>query len=182
MRSCWFGRTKKRLELSAELTSLEQRNKYLHLTEINGQIMIQYLLLSSLYQKKKKRFNVSEFPKNRETESRGKFRLSGCQASGCLQQSWSFSLPLIKSLSPIRGLIARDETESIRRPTGLHYDGQAECQIAAAILFVPEMLTNCQCAPSTASQTAFKASCKSLLPSRAFTRAVHLKSRQSLDR
>lgn len=84
--------------------------------------MIQYLLLSSLYQKKKKRFNVSEFPKNRETESRGKFRLSGCQASGCLQQSWSFSLPLIKSLSPIRGLIARDETESIRRPIGLHYE------------------------------------------------------------
>ena len=61
----------------------------------------------------------------------------------------------------------------IHPPTGFHYEsgGQAECQIAAAILFVPEMLTNCQCAPST----AFKAS-KSLhatplllLPSRAFT-------------
>lgn len=72
----------------------------------------------------------------------------------CLQQSWSFSLPLIKSLSPIRGLIARDETESIHRPDSITNGGQAECQIAAAILFVPEMLTNCQCAPST----AFKAS------------------------
>lgn len=86
---------------------------------------------------------------------------------GCLQQSWSFSLPLIKSLSPIRGLIARDETESIQRPTGFHYERWPS--------WMPNRRRDSVC-PRNAnelpmrtfdSQTVFKAS-KSPLP-RAFT-------------
>lgn len=67
-----------------ELTSLEQRNKYLHLTEINGQIMIQYLLLSSLYQKKKKkiqRFRISKKQRNGVSWKIPSFRLPGLRLS-----------------------------------------------------------------------------------------------------
>lgn len=89
--------------------------------------MIQYLLLSSLYQKKKKkkiqRFRISKKQRNGVSWKIPSFRLPGLRLSPMSPpQSWSFSLPLIKSLSPIRGLIARDETESIRRPIGLHYE------------------------------------------------------------
>lgn len=167
-----------------ELTSLEQRNKYLHLTEINGQIMIQYLLLSSLYQKKKKKDSTFQNFQKTEKQSLVENSVFPVARPQVVSNSRDLFPSLWSKVFPQSGdwLLEMKRNPSAVRSDCITNDGQAECQIAAAILFVPEMLTNCQCAPSTASQTAFKASCKSLLPSRAFTRAVHLKSRQSLDR
>lgn len=69
-----------------------------------------------------------------------------------------------------------------RNPSAARLDcitngGQAECQIAAAIPFVPEMLTNCRFANLRQPETAFKASkslhAAPLLSSFHRVRAIH---------